>query len=29
MIELLEHLYLTNEISKEVRDLIVDKYYNK
>jgi hypothetical protein len=29
MLELLEQLYQTNEISEEVKKLILDKYFNK
>jgi hypothetical protein len=29
MVKLLEQLYQTNEISEEVKNLILDKYFNK
>ena len=29
MIELIEELYQTNQISEEVRDKLINKYYNK
>ncbi len=29
MIELIEELYQTNQISEEVRDKLINKHYNK